>query len=662
LNECSFEINTNNCYISVKDELLLNKLIELAVCFGIHYNLENNAGISIENLSKYGFNISKKREEIQLNERNKRLNFFLNILFKIKMKKREHVDIINKFYRKHLHDLLAALIQNTYSPNCFLVVGSNQNLTETEKKSYDNLLKWLEVDLYNETDGSSLVSSLLIAQSSCSRGTKRTADWFTIRIGNMLTSCLLRPNSVMNVVRAILNEMDAVSNVSLESDWKKCNLVAQILSHCPRQIKIEDYIKLISPQILNLYFEYDQRFAKHFYRVAGAIYSAFSFKWPEFTRKYFAENLFLPFKNESISSKDLLLILNKLQIVYVTSTEPSWTILSQIPIQTIHLMFQIHSLVKKRVNAGKTKEKCLDILKTYIKMMPNDQVLDFFVDLLKCELIKTNQSCQNCILYKDLNFESFDEEEEEKEGLILMKNKIFYEEQVTTIQMVEHRCKILTQLIKEIDENETNIQFILYLFDKIKILIENPSSLSKEVVQNKKNDSTLLDIENKFSILSKEINLKIVFFTQIAYLIESINPQHIIDNHIKIIQFCYLILEKTLPIVKENEVDNEQNEMIQLIFSIISVFTSGILEIKHEIKKELQCLLPLLNDLKNIQTNTEFSILAENFYVSIATFCGVSFSSDQSKPYNKPLIEEINEQVSIKLKVTNEFLYFYFTI
>ncbi len=52
----------------------------------------------------------------------------------------------------------------------------------------------------------------------------------------MLTKCLLRPNSVMNVLRAILTDIGAVSSthVSLESDWRKCDVVARILSTTPK--------------------------------------------------------------------------------------------------------------------------------------------------------------------------------------------------------------------------------------------------------------------------------------------------------------------------------------------------------------------------------------------------------------------------------------------
>lgn len=644
LNECSFETNPNNCYISVKDEIQLNKLIQLTVCFGIHYNLENNVGISIEKLSKYGANITKKREEITPNERNKCLVTVLNALFKIKSNKREHVDIIHgRLYRKHLHDTLSALVQVAYSPNCYLV-NSKPTLNEEEKSYHKNIIEWLN-DLYEEIDGSNLVSSLLMAQSSSSRGTKRTADWYTIRIGSMLTYCLIRPNSVMNVVRAVLNEMDAVSNVTLESDWKKCDIVAQILCQCPRQVKIEDYVKLIAPQLLQLFFDYNQRFAKHFYRVAGSIYSMFSQRWPQLTKIYFTDEIMEPFLSESIKSKELLSNLDKLHLIYVSSIEPSWLTLSQIPVEIIHLVFQIYSLIKTRVmqHAKDTKIKCETLLKTFIRMMPNENKMNFFVDLLKCALVAGNDSCRNCTLQRQFTFDSFDEEEE-SDDLEVIKLKEVIDTDIT-IQMVENRCNILTELLKDMNESENQTQLILYLFDEIKTLMDEPTANSNIKSQN---DSTLLDIENKFTTISKTINLKIVYFTQIAYLIESIDPQQIIDNHIKIIKFCYLILQKTIPIIAKNESDNEPDEMIHLILSIISVFTAGIIiEIKHEVKQELQCLLPLLNELKQLNPEAEMSKMADNLYISISTYSGVTFKTENKKvsASTRVLIEEIDNEV-----------------
>ena len=44
LNEAEFETNVNNCYLSIDNEKRLNVLFQLVICFGIHYNLEDNIG------------------------------------------------------------------------------------------------------------------------------------------------------------------------------------------------------------------------------------------------------------------------------------------------------------------------------------------------------------------------------------------------------------------------------------------------------------------------------------------------------------------------------------------------------------------------------------------------------------------------------------------
>jgi hypothetical protein len=59
-----------------------------------------------------------------------------------------------------------------------------------------------------------------MSQGACVK-VKKAIDWFLINVGKLLTQCLMKPNSVLNVIRAVLNEIDAVSNVTLASDWKK---------------------------------------------------------------------------------------------------------------------------------------------------------------------------------------------------------------------------------------------------------------------------------------------------------------------------------------------------------------------------------------------------------------------------------------------------------
>lgn len=68
-------------------------------------------------MSKYGVNITKKRDLVEPVERNRRLVICLGYLLRLKENKREHIDLIyGKLYRRYMHELLCGLIQVTSSP------------------------------------------------------------------------------------------------------------------------------------------------------------------------------------------------------------------------------------------------------------------------------------------------------------------------------------------------------------------------------------------------------------------------------------------------------------------------------------------------------------------------------------------------------------------
>ena len=211
LNESQFEKNPSGCYVSINDERLIRSCCQFVTCFGIHYNLYDYIGVPIEKLSKYGVNVAKAREKISAEVRNKRLIKTLKYLYDIKTNTREHVDIVRGiFYRRHMHDILTALILLAYSKN-----------TNTEETIV--FKRWLNEEIYEEADGAVIVSALIMSQG-VGVVRNKSIDWFLINVGKLLTQCLMRPNSVLNVIRAVLNEIDAVSNVTLASDWKKVRI------------------------------------------------------------------------------------------------------------------------------------------------------------------------------------------------------------------------------------------------------------------------------------------------------------------------------------------------------------------------------------------------------------------------------------------------------
>ncbi len=153
----------------------------------------------------------------------------------------------------------------------------------------------------------------------------------------------------MNVVRAVLNEVDAVANVSLASDWKKCDVIARIVAQCPRTVQIEDYVKFLAPQLVDLYLRFDPRYSRHFSRVAGSIYSLFADRWPQLTSIHMTRELLIPFDFSDwpiktdvvIEWKQWLEKLEVLNLVYIGTTEPSWKTVSQIPVKLIYFIFEV---------------------------------------------------------------------------------------------------------------------------------------------------------------------------------------------------------------------------------------------------------------------------------------------------------------------------------
>lgn len=606
-------------YLSINDERLVSQFCQLITCFCIHYNLEDNIGISIEKLSKYGVNLTKKRNEISPETRNSRLLITFNYLFAIKQNKREHIDLIKSyFYLKYIHDIICALIQIIYSPF--------SNLSQEDKEKF---LKWLEIDLFDEADGANIVSNLIMAQ-----GTSKL-DWFTNQIGKMLTKCLLRPNSVMNVVRAVLTEINAVSTVTLASDWKKCDIVAKILAQCPKEINIEDYIKFLAPQILNLFFAYDQRFAKHFYRVSGSVYSLFSLRWPDLTREYLTKpilNEIYPGKSFKLDSKKFKEYLEKIHLVYVSSTEPSWSTLNQLPNELVFLLFKVYVQISGKINCKKSKETLEDLLKLYVRLRPKS--IEFLTRLLNETLLRND--------FYYLNFESYeDDESEEEENILIEYPKDSFD--IITIQMVEKHCKGVLDLIQAVNDTQLKVDFMIYLFSAINESILENSKLNSD----SKTDKTLLKMEFDFENKSKQINLRIIYFTQLSLLFESLDPEIIVKNYVKIIEFCRLILENFLKLINQrfdlenSETDKNNYEIIHLILSVISVFTTGLIELDYECKKLLQVLIPLILEVKVLYTGTELENMSQSLHVSIATYLGVKTENQIKK--EKVLIQELDD-------------------
>jgi hypothetical protein len=640
LNNSEFEINENNCYLSLNDDRLLTIACEFICCFGIHYNLEDNIGIPIEKLSRFGLIVKQKRENVDPVERNKRLNECLKQLFDIKLRKRQHVDVTSIFYVKHLHSILCALVQLTYSPNrC-----SNENS--------DIYFKWLEEDLFNEIDGAILVRNLMMTQGI--EKFMKVPTWFINATSDLLTKSVLRPNSVVNTIKAILEEIDVNKTTESANDWKKCDLIARILTKCPRKLTIEAYIQFIAPQVIKLFQSIDEtKPTKNLIRVSGSIYSILAQKHPQLTRNYLTKQLILPFNfdhgiTKTIDADDLLKTLKLLHMVYCTSTDPNWQTIKQLDEQLLHLIFQIQIVSSTKTTCKVTNKLCLDLLKNYLNYIEDkESQLSLLFRLLECSIIGTQNDCPYCLSTKfSINFENL----VSCDRISLKLNEENDEEKIVpTLEHVEERCNSIIKLIQLLNDETIQIDYLFQLFTKLNSYISQQINNNPKLLEtkSKETDSTFLQLENKISNIETQFNVKILYLTQISLYLENLDADLLIKNYLKLVSLCKLILENIINLIGLNEdnvviteqiIKNEQ-EICGIILNILSLFTSEFIECSYEVKQELYTLLPSIQKIKEIYSNNgDLFSLAEMLCISVGTYGVVK--TEKIKAQSK-LIEEI---------------------
>ena len=659
LNFSEYEKNENNCYLSLNDDRLVTIACEMICCYGLHYNFEENIGIPIEKLSRFGLIVKHKRETVNIVDRNKRLNECFTQLLKIKSTKREHVDIISIFYVKHLHSILCSLIQLVYSTN-----------SQSSYETHDLMRKWLETDLFSEIDGSMIVRSLIMTQGI--EKFIKVPTWFTSASGDLLTQCVLRPHSVVTLIKAILEEIDAEKTIESANDWKKCDLVARILTKCPKKLTIDTYMEIIAPQIVTLFKSIDDtKPSRHLIRVSGSIYSIFSQNYPQLTLKYLTNPLIYPFNNHhivhaSIEADELFKTLKLLHLIFCTSTDPNWQTLKQLDEKLIHLLFQIHIESSSKSTCKITNKICQDLIKNYVNYIENkSSQMNFLFTLLECSIINRQEDCPFCLSRK---FSIICENLCACDRLSLKLNDVDEEDSNVspTIQQVEKRCNSIIKIIENLSDASIKIEFLFELFIKLnKFISEQISASNSKMDETKKfngnSDSTFLQLENKISKIEVQFNIKILYLTQISLVIENIDADLLMKNYLQLISLCKLILENIINLININEdnvviteqiICNEQ-EICGIILNILSLFTSEFIDCTYELKQELYKLLPCIEKIKELYVNNgELYNLADMIFISIGTYGAIK--TEQIKTDKPKLIEEIP---NFKLNSFDQVLY-----
>ncbi|KFW10296.1 Transport and Golgi organization protein 6, partial [Eurypyga helias] len=211
----------------------------------------------------------------------------------------------------------------------------------------------------------------------------RAPAWLRRLCGQLLSERLMRPNGVQAVVRGIM-EGTGAGGAGAEAaavDWRKCDTVAKILASCPQQcLSLEDYYRLVCPQILDLLRIQDKVTARQFQRVATTTLLTMAKEHPQLAEEHLLRPLLAPLRRcsqpaevavEDLSAGTVLVTEAELGScvedvlkVYVVGNDSSSLLLGSLQ-SVLGVVFSLYSFAKQ--NVSYLRSPCQEILLWFLE-------------------------------------------------------------------------------------------------------------------------------------------------------------------------------------------------------------------------------------------------------------------------------------------------------
>ncbi|XP_068267299.1 LOW QUALITY PROTEIN: transport and Golgi organization protein 6 homolog [Nyctibius grandis] len=213
-------------------------------------------------------------------------------------------------------------------------------------------------------------------------GLARAPAWLRRLCGQLLSERLMRPNGVQAVVRGIMEGTGGGAGAEAAAvDWRKCDAVAKILASCPQQcLSLEDYYRLVCPQVLGLLHIQDKATARQFQRVAATTLLTMAKEHPQLAEKHLLRPLLAPLLRcaetaelavEDLSAGTVLVTEAELGScvedvlkVYVVGNDSSSLLLGSLQ-SVLGVVFSLYSFAKQ--NVSYLRSPCQEILLWFLE-------------------------------------------------------------------------------------------------------------------------------------------------------------------------------------------------------------------------------------------------------------------------------------------------------
>ncbi|XP_069848721.1 transport and Golgi organization protein 6 homolog isoform X5 [Dipodomys merriami] len=505
----------------------------------------------------------------------------------------QHASLGSLVFCRHFGDIAAGLCQLGFCPTKRKSPTPEEEvLTEEERALSRRALR----DMLDQVYQPLVVRELLVLQGGplqqpCTDVKMqlrcRAPAWLRRLCGQLLSERLMRPNGVQAVVRGILEGAGAGAAGGSDAevtaaDWKKCDLIAKILSSCPQQcLSPESYYRLICPQILDLFHFRDKLTERQFQRVATTTFITLSRERPELAAKYLLPPVLAALHRcmdsaeipESdmvpgtilVTEEELNRCIEDVFKVCVVGNEPLPVLLDSL-LPVLRVLFSLFCFTRQSVSH--LRSLCQDILLWILGKLERMKAitsLKGFAGLDKT-VPSLHPQCQFRAATRGgimITIKEATNHEDEDEAL--------YQKVSSEQSQVEH----LGDLLSHCQECGLAGDFFIFCLKELTHLaVENEAEVKAEPFSS----INLLELEQKQTLLVESQEQKLLVLQLLAVLCERMSEQ-IFTNITQVVDFVAATLQRACINLAREAESTVQSQTLSMAMGLVAVMLGGAVQI-----------------------------------------------------------------------------------
>ncbi|XP_061533383.1 transport and Golgi organization protein 6 homolog [Phycodurus eques] len=529
-------------------------------------------------------------------------------------------------FTRHLGDVMAALCQLGYQPQQSKASSTKdvQVLSEEERRNIQEALQSLLVKVYQPV----VIKELLILQGgakqsgpigSSSGSRSRTAPgWLRRLCGQLLSERLMQPNGVQAVVRAILE-----GGTGGESDWKKCDSIAKILTACPQQsASAETYYKQVCFQILELLHLKDKLTAQQFQCVATWATLYLVQEKTSFAQPYLLVPLLDPLYRcitatddvhcqVAVEEWEMTQCVEDINKIWVVGNSPSAPLLRALE-EVLPVVFTLFCFTKQ--NFANLRSPCQDILLWYLRHAETSGVLSLLRQL-------SGLHCQKNDVATGFHFTpgSNGGVQLSRKDSCSDEDDVLYEK----LSREQLRLECLTHLLAELKDSDVPGDFFLALLQELTSWTAVAAEEEEEDGQQLAISAmTLLEVEQQQQSRADRQGHTLALLQVLAIMVESLQHTVILRKNIQVVDFIVALFQRACiglfqanGVIIGNPIDNQT---LSMGMGLVATLLSGP-QLSAEVYSSMSRLLQPLGTLSQQHPELFVQELASNLRAVIAT-------------------------------------------